>query len=178
MAHKDYVARGRAAKKNTPPPASPLPWLTIIITLLVLAAFAGGLWMIKDKAPEQTQTQTEKTEAKTEKDPLPTMEEEEWEFITTLPDQTVEVEVEERAVSDKEYLMQCGSFRRASQAEEMKAKIAFQGLEAQVRESNGSNGLWHRVILGPYATKRAAEKDKHTLRRIDITTCQIWLWNL
>ena len=96
---------------------------------------------------------------------LPELPEEEWEYIKTLPGYEVEVEVREQEKSDKRYLMQCASFRTRAQAEEMKAKIAFQGLEALIRHSTGSNGDWFRVILGPYESKRDAEKAKHSLRK-------------
>ena len=109
---------------------------------------------------------------------LPELPEEEWEYIKTLPGYEVEVEVKEQEKSDKRYLMQCASFRTRAQAEEMKAKIAFQGLEALIRHSTGSNGDWFRVILGPYESKRDAEKAKHSLRKVNIATCQIWYWNL
>ena len=184
MAHKDYVARGRAPKKPTKkkqqaPERPPLPWLRIVITIGLIGAFAWGLWQIKGSAPESEQpVVTTAPQTENNEDDLPELPEEEWEFIKTLPGYEVEVDVEEQAKSDKRYLMQCGSFRSESQAQEMRAKAAFQGLEAQVRPSNGKNGLWYRVIFGPYDTKRAAEKDKHSLRRVDITTCQIWYWNL
>jgi cell division protein FtsN len=112
-----------------------------------------------------------------EKDPLPVLKEEDWEFIEGLPSYSVEVEVDELPNADRRYLMQCGSFRKQSQAEELKATIAFQGLESQVLESEGSKGIWFRVVLGPYETKRDAERDRHALRSARINRCQIWNWD-
>lgn len=179
MAHKDYVSRGRASKTPPPEPTPSLPWLRIVITLALVVGFAYLLWSIKDKAESEPKTPGPATEvSQQDEEPLPILEEEEWEFIKTLPQTSVQVEVAEQEKSDKRYLMQCGSFRQQHQAEEMKATIAFQGLVAQVRPSDGKNGRWYRVILGPYELKRAAEKDRHTLRRSKITTCKIWYWNL
>lgn len=179
MAPKDYVSRGRAAKKPPAPAPAPkpsLPWIRIVITLVLVGGFGYFLWSIKDKA-ETVSSQTSQNSQQQE-DPLPEMEDEVWDYPYILSDSEVQVEVEEQQLSSKPYLMQCGSFRQKSQAEEMKAKIAFQGLEAQVRSSSGQNGVWYRVILGPYVTKRSAEVDRHQMRRIDITTCRIWYWNL
>lgn len=179
MAPKDYVSRGRAAKKAAPPPAPPkpsLPWVRIVITVALVAGFGYFLWSIKDKA--ETAPVANETAQNQAEDPLPELKDEVWDYPYILSDSEVQVEVEEQQLSSKPYLMQCGSFRQKGQAEEMKAKIAFQGLEAQVRFSQGQNGLWYRVILGPYLSKRAAEVDRHKLRRIDITTCKIWYWNL
>lgn len=176
MAHKDYVARGRTKKAPPPPPKRSLPWISIGIILSLLALFVYFLWSIKDSAPVKEEG-TAVTELKpATADNLPDMPEEEWEFITSLPEYTVEVEVAEQAKSTVRYLMQCGSFKKGSQAEELKAKIAFQGMEAQVRKSEGSS--WYRVILGPYEGKRQAEADRHQLQRAKINGCQIWNWNL
>ena len=58
----------------------------------------------------------------------------------------------------------------------MKALIAFQGLTAQVRQTQGTKGTWYKVVLGPYDTKRAAERERHALQRAGINGCQIWYW--
>ena len=175
MAHNDYVARGRSKKAAPPPPKPKLPWPRIVITLGLLAAFGYFLWSIKGSAPD-TPKVVDKPVVVEDKDALPDMPKEEWEFITSLPEYTVEVEVEEQQQSSVRYLMQCGSFKLDSQAQELKAKIAFQGLEAQVRR--GQDSAWSRVILGPYETKRLAEADRHQLQKAKINGCVIWNWNL
>ena len=72
--------------------------------------------------------------------------------------------------------MQCGSFRTHQQAETLKAKIAFAGLISEIKKTTGSNGIWYKVRLGPYETKRHAESDKNKLKRINIVGCGIWGW--
>ena len=90
MAQKDYVSRGRSTKK-TPPPAKPsLPWLRIFITGALLIGFIFFLWSINDKAEERP-TQSSSQNAG-EIDALPDIPEEEWEFIKSLPEYTVEIE--------------------------------------------------------------------------------------
>ncbi|QJR81463.1 cell division protein FtsN [Alteromonas pelagimontana] len=188
MAQRDYVSRGRAPQNNKnrkkKPPnkrdAGPpsVPWVKVVIVFALLIGFGVFLWSIKDNAEPQADGPVSVLPTPTPKEELPELPEEEWEYIKTLPGYEVEVEVAEREKSDKLYLLQCGSFRTRSQAEEMKANIAFQGLEAQIRPSSGSNGDWFRVILGPLQSKRDAEAAKHTLRKINITTCMILYWNL
>ena len=178
MAPKDYVARGRA-KKQAPPPPPSLPWVRIVITLVLILGFVYFLWFIKGKADTVPKPQQSKSVASVQQEEsLPELPKEEWGYPEWFEDFTVTVEDKQQQASTKRYLMQCGSFRQQGQAEEMKAKIAFQGLVAQVRPSDGKNGRWYRVILGPYEQKRAAEKDRHTLRRSKITSCKIWYWNL
>jgi cell division protein FtsN len=181
MAQKDYVARGRSnssSKKPTAPsPKVSLPWFRILVTLSLIAGFSYFLWSIKGTAPEQSSNVSAEP-VQSEKDTLPDIPQEEWEFIRSLPEYTVEVEQKQQAQPTVRRLMQCGSFRKNSQAQELKANIAFQGLEAQVKSSEGTSGLWYRVILGPYDSKRVAEKDRHTLQRAKINGCKIWNWNL
>lgn len=192
MAQRDYVSRGRSQKKKKAPNntnkrassrqvSSPsmhkLPIFKIAIIVALVAGFGVFLWSIKDNVEGDVDVQSSRAVAPTE-EALPELPEEEWEYIKTLPGYEVEVDVQAQEKSDKRYLMQCASFRTRAQAEEMKAKIAFQGLEALIRQSLGSNGEWFRVILGPFESKRDAEKAKHSLRKVNIATCQIWYWNL
>ena len=196
MAQRDYVSRGRSPQKKKPagkgrkparnaqsnaqsnaPVSGKLPIVRLVGVFALVIGFGAFLWSIKDNVEDDVDTQASRPVAPTE-ETLPELPEEEWEYIKTLPGYEVEVEVKEQEKSDKRYLMQCASFRTRAQAEEMKAKIAFQGLAALIRHSTGSNGDWFRVILGPYESKRDAEKAKHSLRKVNIATCQIWYWNL
>ncbi|MEC7134702.1 MAG: SPOR domain-containing protein [Pseudomonadota bacterium] len=196
MAQRDYVSRGRSPQKKKPagkgrkparsaqsnaqsnaPVSGKLPIVRLVGVFALVIGFGAFLWSIKDNVEDDVDTQASRPVAPTE-ETLPELPEEEWEYIKTLPGYEVEVEVKEQEKSDKRYLMQCASFRTRAQAEEMKAKIAFQGLEALIRHSTVSNGDWFRVILGPYESKSDAEKAKHSLRKVNIATCQIWYWNL
>jgi len=170
MAHKDYVARGRSKRQAPPPPKPSLPWVRIIITLTLVTGFGYFLWSINGTAPEKTTNDVASIQqSQSKEDTMPDIPEEEWEFIESLPEYTVQIEQLEQLESSFRYLMQCGSFRKEAQAQQLKAKIAFQGLEAQVKTQTGR---WYRVILGPYEGKRKAEADRHTLQRAKINRCE------
>ncbi|MGL4269211.1 MAG: cell division protein FtsN [Plesiomonas sp.] len=62
--------------------------------------------------------------------------------------------------SSQKWLVQCGAYRTSSQAEEVQATLAFQGIESNVRASNS----WHRVVLGPYSSRAAADKQQSRLK--------------
>ncbi|MBO1256944.1 SPOR domain-containing protein [Alteromonas sp. 5E99-2] len=196
MTQRDYVSRGKtnSANKKKPQKAKKQPskshakaaeqnnpqmllWIRLGVVIALLLGFAFWLWSIKDKAPEPDNIVEPAIAVKNE-DGLPELPEEEWNYIKSLPGYEVEVDETEASKSDKRYLMQCASFRTRAQAEEMKAKIAFQGFEALIRSASGKNGDWFKVILGPFDAKRDAERTRHALRRANITTCQIWFWNL
>lgn len=106
------------------------------------------------------------------KEALPPPPTEKWDYVNSLPNREVEVEAKDLPVSDIPYIMQCGAYKTLQQAEERKAKIAFQGLASKVRKKEDSS--WYRVVLGPYKFKRDAEKDKHKLQRAKIEPCAIW----
>jgi cell division protein FtsN len=185
MAQKDYVARSQKKKqppKNKNQTTQSVAWFKVGIAILVVSSFVAVLFYLKDAGnsdagtPLQNEQDNIARPIESEKDPLPVLEEEHWEFIEGLPAYSVEVEVDELPNADRRYLMQCGAFRKESQAQELKATIAFQGLESQVLDSKNSKGIWYRVVLGPYESKRDAERDRHSLSSAGVNRCQIWNW--
>ncbi len=77
--------------------------------------------------------------------------------------------------SSKRYMMQCGAFRTNEQANTLKSRISSQGQSAQIRQVNSSTGTWHRVILGPYASKASAESSLSRLRSAGtVSACTIF----
>lgn len=109
---------------------------------------------------------------------LPQAPQERWRYIEELENHEVEVIVPERGESARR-LMQCGSFRRETDAQALRANIAMNGYESQVRRTESAeHGVWFRVILGPFDGLRAAQSVNNQLRRGGIHGCQIWLWNL
>jgi cell division protein FtsN len=187
---RDYVRRSKPKSKSNSRPArggsrsrAPqrrIPWLAIILVLLLACALFYLISLVKGSAgqhrPEAPPAVTHTQASPTPVNPIDQKPVEKWRYIEQLENKEVVVHVPEAEESTQPYLMQCGSFRSAAQAEQLKARIAFQGLEAQVRRSTGSNGVWYRVILGPYDSKRLAETHKHKLLRANVNHCAIWFW--
>lgn len=194
MANQDYVSRAPAKKKKPtrngkkpPKNTSKMSLKSKLISLLLIvliAAFAYALWSLKTdpttKTPLVEPIKTVKAQksgnaARKKANELPKLPKEKWTYVKEL--ETKEIEVGKYKVEEKgPYKMQCGSFRTQKQAETLKARIAFTGLEAQIQSVSGKSGNWHKVFLGPYPRKRLAENDKHKLKRNNINYCQIWLW--
>ena len=191
---KDYVRRtkpkakskGRAAStkggaRGRAPQPSRMPVLPIILLIMVAGALGYLIYIVKGAAdgrqPAVTPvaTQTAPVKKPPVVNPIDQKPIEKWTYIEQLENKEVVVHVPEATESTRPYLMQCGSFRSAAQAEQLKAKIAFQGLVAQTRHKSGSS--WHRVILGPYDSKRLAEQHKHKLIKAKaVSDCAIWFW--
>lgn len=106
---------------------------------------------------------------------LPPKPKEEWTYLNELENKHVEVDLPDTVATrtPQQYQLQCASFRQAAQANQMKAVIAFQGLEAQVRQIEGTSGTWYKVILGPYQSRRDAERKRHVLQKAGINGCQL-----
>lgn len=171
MAQHDFINKKPNSRKKQPPPKKPFPVLLVLLAILLVAGFSYGLWYVKTNADpklvkQQANPQLEKEELAKPQTP---------EFIKEIKEQEIQVEVK-KLEQKGPYVMQCASFRTYSQAESLKAKIAFTGLIAEIQESKGSSGIWYKVRLGPYKTKRLAESDKNKLKRNKITGCGIWLW--
>ena len=72
--------------------------------------------------------------------------------------------------------MQCASLRNRDDAEALKAQIAFKaGLIADVDRTEGKNGVWYRVRIQPFDTKRLAESANNQIKRARMSRCQIYL---
>lgn len=185
MATRDYVKRGKAPrkptrnlKKKSEPSPFPIKWALAALVLVLGLGF--GLYSLSSSAPSNQLT-TEKTDAnsiKTKKEnTIPPKPQEKWTYIEELENKEVHVEAKEQELSNRPYLMQCGAYKLASQANERKAMIAFQGLESNLRVSKGKHGSWYRVVLGPYLQKREAERHRNLLRKNGIEPCEIWFWD-
>ena len=62
------------------------------------------------------------------------------------------------------YLLQAGSFRKAEDAERMRAELLLMGLEANTRRVELREGVvWYRVLVGPYD---AAQPMRRALTRL------------
>ena len=84
-----------------------------------------------------------------------------YDFFTVLPE--MEVVVPEQELSKKSppqlaqtdpadsgsYLLQVGSFRQNSDAEQMKARLALLGITASIQTVTVNDATWHRVRVGP-----------------------------
>ena len=105
-----------------------------------------------------------------------------FEFYTVLPGKEIvvpdtapattpvaPVQEREAAPDDRQFVLQAASFRNATDADGLKARLALLGLEASVQRVNlKDSGTWFRVRLGPYKGQQAMEVVKGRLKGQDI----------
>lgn len=124
----------------------------------------------KNTAAQTGQKSTEKKEPK-------------FNFYTILPELEVLIpenetrppEVKNNTISNhktsatkKQYVLQVGSFQNLSDAEKLKANLAFLGLEANIQRVTVNAQAWHRVRTGPYQNKQQLYKNQKLLKKNNI----------
>ena len=80
---------------------------------------------------------------------------------TQPPKQTAEKKDERR------WMVQCGSFKGAEQAETVRAQLAFEGFNSRITTNNG----WNRVVIGPLKGKENADNTISRLKVAGHTNC-------
>lgn len=102
-----------------------------------------------------------------------------YEFYEVLPSQDITVDVDpaeippprnRSAVSDKQFLLQAGSFRDKDDADRHRAELLLLGLSPRIEETRGDTGRWFRVVLGPFANRSSMAKARSLTAQQDIDT--------
>ena len=68
------------------------------------------------------------------------------------------------------YILQAGSSRNAADAERLRASLALQGMVARIQTVNINGETWHRIRVGPFASRPEADAAQRQLRSADINT--------
>jgi cell division protein FtsN len=150
-----------AQKKST----SPWVWLFL---LLMLASFVALILfldqkIVKNGANDKQDQQESGSENK------PTID-----FYSVLPDRKLEIPVTEEELAaiknpsiNKETvdqsILQVGSFQSISEADSLKAQLAFLGLEATIKSAVVNDDTWHRVQIGPFDSQTRLSRAKNLL---------------
>jgi len=80
----------------------------------------------------------------------------------------------DNAAAKATYFLQAGSFPNPDDAEKVKAKLAFMGMEANVQPANiPDKGVWYRVRLGPYHGADEMNAALNTLKQNGINAAPI-----
>ena len=78
------------------------------------------------------------------------------------------------AQSREAFFLQAGAFQNASDADNMKARLALLGVEAEVQTTpSPDKGLWHRVRAGPYTAVEDLNRTRDILKQNGIETTLI-----
>lgn len=183
---RDYKHRAEPKKPRKHAPS----WAWLLAGFL-LGVFTTGLVWLKSGsgARETTWIGTEPAPASRIESPSLGRPEEaprvkpslEFDFYTMLPEMEVVVPDEELVppsssvnTTDKpkskgavdSYILQVASFRSSSDADRLKAELAFLGYRARVQKANVAAGeTWYRVRIGPFAGTDELQRARQKLAR-------------
>jgi hypothetical protein len=153
--------------------SSPWVWVSLFLLLGIFAAFVIFLdqKLIEDNKLPATET-TRQSDDKPRID-----------FYTILPGRSVDIPLSEQdqqvlenptitQAAGENIVLQVGSFQSASEADSLKAQLAFLGLEADIKPALVNDGTWYRVELGPFAANSELSRTINRLIENDIVFMQ------
>ena len=173
MASRDYARKRSTSRKPEGRPVPAAFWLLSGLLIGVLAAFAfnhyqaerpGGAEAPRSAPPPEVTVTTPPAPPPPAAEPVRPR----FDFYTILPEMEVAVpQTDTRARRDLSvqdtpaglapveepgtYLLQAGSFRRAEEADRLRASLALLGIESSVQTVTiDERDTWHRVRVGPY----------------------------
>ncbi len=179
-------------------------WVWFIAGLLV-GVFSSGLAFIKLRPPaspgevgsevvelpvaQRAESERERAPQDDQQSELPAPR---FDFYSILPEMELVVpdqEIEQAAQPDKKpsvavaepkpreaYMLQVGSFRKMSEADRHKARLALLGIEADIQKVTINNkDTWHRVRSGPYHDLRRLKEIRERLKANSISAITIRL---
>lgn len=175
---RDY--KHRAQRK---PQRKPLPGWLWLLTGLLLGGFVVGLVWLRGESVQtggdwigaRPESLPQGRPAPARVEPQPVAPKPRFDFYNELPNMEVLVPDEEldreptaapaaAAAAEARYLLQVGSFRRAADADRLKAQLALLGFEARVETARVDGGeLRYRVRSGPYQGREEVNRVRRRL---------------
>lgn len=161
---RDYKHRATAKKK---PQQNSVPWWKWSLIALLLSTFLYFLFFLKSSETvtknKNRQTSALTTSQKTKQIPKHQNRkpiEPKFDFYTILPETEVVVpdfEIKTRSREERlgkgkigKYILQAGAFRDFTEADKLRVKLAFLGIESRIEKAKVKNVIWNRVKVGPY----------------------------
>ena len=68
-----------------------------------------------------------------------------------------------QAASASQFFLQVAAFKSSEEADQMRARLAFMGFEAQISQGKRENLVFYRVRLGPYKSFEELNRVKTSL---------------
>jgi cell division protein FtsN len=78
------------------------------------------------------------------------------------------VPVERNKTKAAQYLIQAGMYRSVKEADGLKARLALLGFNTRLQKIDAENGLWFRVIIGPFLDESLAMAQQKKLETQNI----------
>ena len=189
------------AKKSKKKEREPIPGWAWMFGGLTVGLFVAGLVYLNEHTPRQKQALLTNAVKRTIKDARKVQEEKQngngdqkrphFDFYTILPELEVAIPDQElarpkkrtpavtspsgtkpaQAQPDDSFTLQAGSFRKLDQADRLKARLALQGVIADIQTVTINDGdTWHRVRIGPSTDLAKLNMTRKRLSEIGVAT--------
>ena len=153
------------------------PWIWVSL-ILMLSFFVAGILYLDRQIVKTSEANARKPEITSDR------QKRKIDFYTVLEERVIDIPVPQDDVdglknpsinkqSIAKFTLQAGSFKSASDADSLKAQLAFLGLEAKVNSANVNGSTWHRVVLGPFASNSKISRAKNLLLENGIKYVQL-----
>ncbi len=190
---RDYKSRSGNASEGSGGGRAGALFLGIFIGLIagLIIALAVSLYVNKmpnpfaamDKPADTAEARPEQKSAVPAGDKPAKADKPRFDFYKILPgkeEPATEQEMKQAALKPQAlketFFLQAGAFQSASDADNLKARLALLGVEATVQTATlPDRGVWHRVRLGPYARMDELDRARNILKQngIDATLIKV-----
>jgi hypothetical protein len=103
-----------------------------------------------------------------------------FEFFDRLPADKVAIQRDtyedlrpQKITQTMEYLLQAVSFRKAEDAERLRARLLLSGMEAFTERTSVNGSVWYRVLVGPFPNKTELNRAQTKLREQNLNPLPI-----
>ena len=177
FAKKPNKAKSKKSRNAANKPKSNVPGWVWLFTGIATGLFISFLGYLADIVPSSPQVNPDKSPVVKHRPKKETSTATSFEFYTLLPEREVIVPIDDSSDNSQTpaqkviYILQAGSFKNATDADRLRAKLILLGLEAKVESVSGKgNGTWHRVQVGPFISRSKLSKARSTLISNNIET--------
>lgn len=179
MSAKRTRRAGRAVRRSTSGGWRPPGWIWLLVGIglgsygTVMLLLEGGPSLPEIAIPPVVSPEPT---AEPDEPELPPSEAPRFDFYSILPRQEIVIPDEEIRPSDEResatqsaplWIVQVGSFRTFEDADGVRARLALQGIESHISMRDGQSANWHRVRVGPIASRREADRIRSKLQRLN-----------
>lgn len=166
-----------AHRANSPRPGNGgLPGWVWFLTGLASGVFTSFLFYLWHEVPADPDAQAIIATPDAKATPSKT-EDMKWDFYDIFPKSSVPVVEEYGQDGEKQkvegpytYLLQAGSFRHASDADELRAQLILLGLDAFTKPATKDGATWYRVMIGPIKSSLEMERQRRKLAENNIAS--------
>ena len=175
----------------------PIPGWIWMLAGLIIGLFVALLVYIKDNSSgklaltetvskvfqNKTANEARGVKKETQEAPpeAPSRNKPKFDFYTILPELEVAIPEQElinipgssssTPANSQQYILQAGSFKKYKEADKLKARLALEGIEANIQKVKiNATDTWHRVRIGPLNNLSKLNKTRRRLRSLGIAS--------